>query len=81
MRLAVLLAALALSAPAQAFNEGESLEAFHDLLPACLVGEYGDGQPATKEDREDACRRLVEIQQELSENGYCYADGNWTPCK
>jgi hypothetical protein len=81
MRSAVLLAALALSAPAHAFNQWEALEAAHDLLPACLVGEYGDGQPVTAEDKEDACRRLVEVQQELSENGFCYANGEWAPCK
>ncbi len=84
MRLAFAFAALVLSGPALA-NESalaEMMEGLFDVTPGCFERVYGEGTPITSDKEQiEACQQLARLQQELSNAGYCYANGEWKPCE
>lgn len=82
MKRAFLLAAVVfLAAPALAYDPREDLEAVSDLAPACTEGSSDVTGELSGKERLEACIQVVKVQQELSQNGYCFNSDGWTACQ
>lgn len=77
----LIAAVFLLTTPAYAFNVYEAVEVLDAYNLACVSNQDHDGEPVTEPESKKACLIVIETLRELSSNGYCYTDDNWTLCR